>query len=91
VDRGDFEYVWTEHDFETIDNKTGERRVARGRVLIAANDAVQTLITYSYWPGDEGWAVSAWETIVSTLRLAGQSPAVLDLSPGASLEAAPGG
>ncbi len=74
VDRGDFGYVWTEHDHEMIDSKTGERRLACSRVLIAANDALQTLVTFSYWPADAGWAVPAWETIVSTLRLAGRTP-----------------
>jgi hypothetical protein len=44
------------------------------RVLIAANDALQALVTFCYWPADEGWAVPEWEMILSTLRLAGHSP-----------------
>jgi hypothetical protein len=74
VDRGDLELVWTEYEYESDDTKTGLRRLARGRILIAANDALQVLVTFCYWPADEGWAVPAWETIISTLRLAGGGP-----------------
>jgi hypothetical protein len=88
VDRGDFEYVWTEHDHEAIDPSTGERRAGRGRVLIAANDALQTLVTFNYWPADAGWAVPAWETILSTLRLAGRTPETQVLTAGVSIGAA---
>ena len=85
VDRGDFEYVWTEHDHEAIDPGTGERRAGCGRVLIAANDALQTLVTFNYWPIDAGWAVPAWETIISTLRLAGRTPETQELTADASV------
>jgi hypothetical protein len=70
VDRGDFEYVWTEYEYDATDSKTGASRLARSRVLVAANHQLQALMTYAYWPTDEGWAVPAWQTIVSTLRLA---------------------
>ena len=73
VDRGDLELVWTAYEYEATDTKTGDKRPARARALIAANDVLQALVTFAYWPADEGWAVSEWETIISTLRLAGHS------------------
>jgi len=56
--------------YEATDTKSGEKRPARSRILIAANDVLQVLATYAYWPADASWAVPAWETIISTLRLA---------------------
>lgn len=81
VDRGDFEYVWTEYEYNATDSKTGATRLAHSRVLVAANHQLQVLMTYAYWPTDEGWAVPAWQTIVSTLRLASVDP---DLTPDAA-------
>jgi len=84
VDRGDLELVWTAYEYEAADTKTGDKRPARARALIAANDVLQALVTYAYWPSDEGWAVPAWETIISTLRLASHRP---DLVPDGSADA----
>lgn len=74
IDRGDLELAWTEYDYEADDTKTGQKRLARGRIAIAANETLQVLITYYYWPADESWAASEWETMVSTLRLASRVP-----------------
>ena len=71
VDRGDVELAWAEYEWEADDTKTGKKRNARGRWLIAANDRLQVLSTYYYWPEDEAWAAPAWEMILSTLRLGG--------------------
>ena len=83
VDRGDLELVWTAYEYEATDTKTGDKRPARARALIAANDVLQALVTFAYWPTDEGWAVPEWETIISTLRLAGHQP---DLVPDGSAD-----
>jgi hypothetical protein len=48
---------------------------------IAAMLTRERLVTFAYWPADEGWAIPEWERIISTLRLAGQSP---DLVPDSS-------
>lgn len=83
VDRGDVELAWTEYPFEATDTKTSEKRPARNRILIAANSALQVLVTFAYWPHDESWAVPEWETLISTLRLAGGP----DLVPDSGVEA----
>jgi len=74
VDRGDLELAWTAYEYEAVDTKTGDKRAARARALIAANDVLQALVTFAYWPPDESWAVPEWETIISTLRLASHRP-----------------
>jgi len=83
VDRGDLELAWTAYEYEAVDTKTGDKRPARARALIAANDVLQALVTFAYWPPDEGWALLEWETIISTLRLAGHHP---DLVPDGSAD-----
>ena len=56
VDRGDLELAWTAYEYDAVDTKTGDKRPARARALIAANDVLQALVTFAYWPSDEGWA-----------------------------------
>lgn len=74
TDRGDLELAWCEYPYEATDTKTGEKRLARSRVLIAANDVLQVLVTFAYWPADASWAVPEWQRIVSSLRLASRLP-----------------
>lgn len=79
-DRGDIDIAWAEYDFESEDPHRVIRRPARGRWLIAANDAIQVLVTTYYWVDDESWAVPEWERIVATLELRGGAPLVADLA-----------
>jgi hypothetical protein len=76
IDRDDIELAWTEYEYEADDTKTGEKCAARARWLVAANQALQVLATYYYWPKDKAWAVPEWETIVSTLRLGSGRPSL---------------
>ena len=71
-DRGDLDLVWSEFDYQSEDPKRpGAMHAARGRWLVAANDHVQALATFSYWIEDERWAVAEWQRIVDSLELAG--------------------
>ncbi len=70
-ERGDMDLVWAEYDYGSDDPVRGVLRPARERILLAANDRLQVLATFSYWIDDEPWAVPDWERIVDTLEFAG--------------------
>ncbi len=61
--------AWAEYEYDSDDTSRGERRRARGRWLLGANEWFQVLMTYYYWVDDAPWAVSAWNRVVETLRL----------------------
>jgi hypothetical protein len=61
--------AWAEYEYDSDDAERGERRPARGRWLLGANEWVQVLMTYCYWVADASWAVPAWTRFVETLRL----------------------
>ena len=61
--------AWAEYAYECDDRERGERRQARGRWLLAANEIFQALLTYYYWADDTEWVVGVWGDIVDTLRL----------------------
>ncbi|MBI5478527.1 MAG: hypothetical protein HY906_06725 [Deltaproteobacteria bacterium] len=68
---GSLDVAWADYEYESPDPHRGDaRRPARGRWLLAANDRVQLLATFSYWVDDAPWALEAWEWMMSSIRLA---------------------
>jgi hypothetical protein len=47
-----------------------DRLLLEVRRSIAANEALQVLVTHAHWPSDAAWAIPAWETVITTFRLA---------------------
>jgi hypothetical protein len=68
-EREEMSVAWAEYPYACHDPERGERRQARGRWLLAANEIFQALLTYYYWADDTDWAVAVWGDIVDTLRL----------------------
>jgi hypothetical protein len=67
--QGPVEFAWTDYGFESDDTERGQRRPARARLLLAANEWCQAVLTFSYWVDDKSWAVPLWERIVATVDL----------------------
>jgi hypothetical protein len=68
--RGELAFAWADYPYASEDaHRSGIRRDARGRWLVAAKGRVQALVFYYYWVEDAAWALPAWEGILGTLRL----------------------
>jgi hypothetical protein len=68
-ERAGYDLAWTRYEFDSEDTKSGERRVARARFLLAANAGYQAMLTFSYWAEDTEWALPLWERMMESLRL----------------------